>query len=72
QVPKVSLFFNRDSDLFNAIKTPEAEAPVSWGPSSTLLTIQFSMIAAPRKTKASHLLGKKEDNRNTGARQDVF
>ena len=45
------LFFNRDSDLFNAIKTPEAEAPVSWGPSSTLLTIQFSMIAAPREPR---------------------
>ncbi|MHB1227974.1 MAG: hypothetical protein ACYC0O_10680, partial [Desulfurivibrionaceae bacterium] len=67
------LFFNRDSDLFTAIKLPKLKAPVSWGPSFTLLTIQFSMIAAPRKTEAAHSLGRrKQDNRNTGARQDVF
>ncbi|MFA7348683.1 MAG: hypothetical protein WCZ86_13060, partial [Desulfurivibrionaceae bacterium] len=67
------LFFNRDSDLFNAIKTPEAEAPVSWGPSSTLLTIQFSMIAAPRKPgPPTRWGGKREDNRNTRASQDVL
>ncbi|MDG4477114.1 hypothetical protein, partial [Thiovibrio frasassiensis] len=48
----------RDLDLFNAIKLPEAEAPVSWGPSFTLFHYSVfndrcAKLADPKSVLAS-------------------